>query len=394
MRPTETETEYIYRICSEKDRIGSWIEVASLLNTNLGYDYSESKYRKDYSSFQRARTSIDEMSSDTPYLDEIRRQKEELQKERVKLQTEKLEYAQMLRETARDEMIADKIVDAIERITPIDYVKPIIRRADQFDTSWVLAFGDEHYGAEFELLGLNGELINKYSPEIFEYRMWSMLDNVAKIVEKENIGTLNVFSLGDFTDGVIRVGQLTKLKYGVVDSTVRYMEFMSNILNELTRFCRVNFHMTDGNHSEIRMFNQQKGAFKDENMGKIVRAYIKARLENNDRFTLVENPSGYIYTTLSGYNVMGVHGEAKDMVREIKDLSNMYGVSIDYLFAGHLHHFEESSCGIYKGVERVPSIVGTCPFSVQLRKVSNPGSIMCAFQEGKGKICEYHINLV
>ena len=35
----------------------------------------------------------------------------------------------------------------------------------------MLVFGDEHYGAEFELKGLFGEIINSYSPEIFEKRM-------------------------------------------------------------------------------------------------------------------------------------------------------------------------------------------------------------------------------
>ena len=31
----ESETEYIYRICSNKDEIGSWIDVAQLLNVEL-----------------------------------------------------------------------------------------------------------------------------------------------------------------------------------------------------------------------------------------------------------------------------------------------------------------------------------------------------------------------
>lgn len=52
-RSDETEDEYIYRICSVKDDIGSWNEVSDILNDALGYDYDESRYRKMYQSFMR-----------------------------------------------------------------------------------------------------------------------------------------------------------------------------------------------------------------------------------------------------------------------------------------------------------------------------------------------------
>ena len=42
----ETNEEVIYRICNDKDQIGSWQEVANILNELLGFEYTESKYRK------------------------------------------------------------------------------------------------------------------------------------------------------------------------------------------------------------------------------------------------------------------------------------------------------------------------------------------------------------
>ena len=48
------------------------------------------------------------------------------------------------------------------------------------------------------------------------------------IVQKENIDTLNAFSMGDFHDGIIRISQLMKLRYGVVDGTIKYADFISN----------------------------------------------------------------------------------------------------------------------------------------------------------------------
>lgn len=39
----ESEYAYIYRIGNIKEQIGSWQDVADLLNYQLGYQYTESK---------------------------------------------------------------------------------------------------------------------------------------------------------------------------------------------------------------------------------------------------------------------------------------------------------------------------------------------------------------
>ena len=49
----ETPEELIYRVCSDKDSIGSWNDVAIILNTLLNQDYGESTYRKKFQSFNK-----------------------------------------------------------------------------------------------------------------------------------------------------------------------------------------------------------------------------------------------------------------------------------------------------------------------------------------------------
>ena len=388
----ETETEYIYRICCNKDEVGSWVDVAEILNRELGYDYTECKYRKDFASFQKIFDANKGKLVGDGYEKSIREQIDELKKERAKLQTEKLEYNKWLRENARDELIVEKLIDAVKQLQPIE-VPTHVSHLNDVGKDWLLCFGDEHYGAEFEIKGLFGETLNKYNPEVFEQRMWKLLDCTIDIIQREDIGILNVFSLGDFADGVLRVGQLMKLRYGVVDATVKYMEFISRWLSELTRFCYVRFFMVDGNHTELRMFNQPKGAFKDENMGKIVASYIKARLEGNNNFEFVETTNDCIFANVAGYNIVGIHGEAKDMERAIKDLSTLYDTRIDYLVGGHLHHGEFKSTGVDKGIIRVPSIVGVDDFAMSLNRINAPGAVLLGFEEGHGKTIEYDIDL-
>lgn len=324
----------------------------------------------------------------------------ELQKERKKIQTEKLELEKMVREIGRDELIFEKIQEAIVH-TPDMVFPAVLYSTVNNDLSvdyrcgreGVLVFGDEHYGAEFEIRGLRGEIINAYSPEIAEERMTKLLNETIDIIKKENLSVIHVLNMGDFTDGILRVGQLKKLQLGVVDSTVRYMEFLSQWLNTLSHVVKVKFQMVHGNHSELRMLGQQKGAFKDENMGKIVAAYIKMRLDGNPNFEFITNPSGLIFDSIAGYNVLGIHGEVKNMGQALRDFSAMYATDIDYLLAGHLHHAESCGVGYRKSVIRVPSIVGTDEYAMSLNAVSDPGATFMIFEEGVGKRIEYSIYL-
>ena len=397
-RTGESEREFIYRVCGDKDLIGTWNEVADILNEVLGLEHDESCYRRMYKrgneqgdvqgDVGRSIRQVSTPAHATYQSTELR----EIAKERRKLRDEKNEYQRWLRSEARDEAIVEQIVSAVQSIEPVripDYQPLHCGR----DGEYVLMIGDEHYGAEFTIKGLKGEIINEYSPEIFEKRMWTLLDRITELVDEEEIDTLRVFFLGDELDGVLRPGQLMKLRYGVVDATVKYMEFMSAWLNELTRIVNVRLYMTDGNHTELRFFNQKNGAFEHENMGKIIRAYWKARLAENDRFEIIENESGLIYTNVAGYNVLGVHGEMKNLEEGIKDLQNTYRQDVDYLVCGHLHHGSYETTGLFRGVMRVPSIMGTDSFAMKLRRSSQPAATMVKFEEKRGKTVEWSIPL-
>lgn len=315
----------------------------------------------------------------------------ELQKERYKVQTEKLEFNRWLRENARDELIVEHICNAVEKLEPLSIPNPI--HTDPADREGVLLFGDEHYGTEFEIRGLRDEVINSYSPEIFESRMWSLLEQTVSITQKECFSKIRVFSMGDFEDGLLRVKQLMQLRYGVVEGTVRYADFISNWLNELSKYVEVEFQTTSGNHTELRMLGQPKGTFTKENMSLVVEAMITMRLANNPNFTFTKNPTGYIFADILGYKLLGIHGEVKSMEQAIKDFSHMYRVQLDFLIAGHKHHARSETVGINQEVINVPSIIGVDDYSLSIHKTSNAGATFLVFEKDKGKTVEYSIKL-
>ena len=393
----ESELQYIWRLCSAKDSSTldmTWSELASVLNKELRADdeeWTESAYRKKY---QQAKTFYEEvfskMESDT-YNNELMVQKRELEKAKVKLQTEKLEYNRWLREEARDELITEKICNAITSLIPMDiptYIEP-----KHNSRGFALVYGDEHYGIEYELKGLFGEILNSYSPEEFEKRMWDLFNQTVEIIQKEKIDTLHVFNMGDYMDGILRASQLMKLRYGVVDGTIKYADFISNWLNELTKYVRVSYQSTNGNHSELRMLGQPKGTFTEDNMGKVISEFIKTRLKDNPNFTYIENPTGFIYAQIACNTVMGIHGEVKNMKTAIDEFSRIYNVPIQYLLAGHLHHNKSEEVGMDAEVINVGSIIGVDSYSLSLRKTSNASAKLLVFEQTKGKVCEYTLKL-
>ena len=395
----ETENQTLWRIGNAKASgiLGdiTWPEVAEFMNKTYREDetqyYDSSAYRKRYKNFADA---YEELFSKDNFTDEqlvdLEEKKRELLKEKTKIQTEKLEYNRWLREEARDELIAEKIVAAVRELPPLEIPTPILGRSG-YSESAVLCFGDEHYGTEFTIYGLHGEIINQYSPEIFEERMYKLLNQTIYIIQKEELKTLYVFNLGDFSDGVLRYSQLMKLRYGVVEGTVRYANFIANWLNELSKYVRVKFQMTFGNHTELRMLGAPKGTFKDENTGMFVREIIKTRLEDNPNFQMTINPTGLIFESIEGFNVLAIHGEVKNMENAIKDFSNTYHTDIHILIGGHMHHYKAETVGVNRDVINVPSIIGIDDYSISLNKTSNPGASLFIVTGGQGVTLDYKI---
>lgn len=402
----ETESQTLWRLGNEKSAglYGdiTWVEVAAFLNKEFRdseEDYFDSSaYRKRYRNYLDAYEQIFSMENFTESrISDMEMQRRDLEKERQKLRTEKLEYNKWLREEARDELICERICAAIKELPPLDIpdiLPAYIEGREYGNREGCLLIADPHYGVDLKITGLFGETLNEYSPEIFESRMWDLLTQVVDICEKEGFTSLNVYDLGDEVDGLLRVSQLFKLRYGVIESTVRYGRFITTWLNELSKKVYVKYQMVkDSNHCQLRMLGQPKNTFKDENMSYIITDKIMDRLSDNPNFEFIQNPTGYIFDHVAGYNVFGCHGETKSMEHAIKDFSRTYKVDIDFMVGGHKHHQNSTNVGIQSDVISAPSIIGVDDYALSLNKTSDPGATLFVLEEDKGKVMEYNIKL-
>lgn len=393
-KENESDEELIYRVCSEKDVIGSWQDVANVLNNLLNTEYTESKFRKQFQSFNKMlQANEHKILDDDNYLNELRNQKRELEKERIKLQTEKLEYNRWLREDSRDDLIEEHIVQAIKENlnkTPqpkdIPYNNISVRGGQ-------LNFADCHFGKDYKIYGLFNEIINEYSPEIFYQRMEKLYNDVIFMVKENNLSVLHINNLGDEVDGFLRNSQLWILRYGAIESAVLFGNYIGHWLKKLSNEVNIVYNYTMGNHDEFRLLDGRKDQHKEDNASLITSNCIKLINEGNPNFEIRENKTGLIYDTIVGFNFLGIHGEVKDLKNALKEYENIYNVKIDYLLAGHKHFNEYSNCGVRKGVIGVSSIVGSDDFSMTLRKTADASASFIIYEEGKGKVKDYTIVL-
>lgn len=317
----------------------------------------------------------------------------QLKKERYKLQTEKLELNRWLRENARDELIVEHICQAVAELEPLDIPAPIYK--SHGNREYLCCFGDCHYGVEFELKDLFGNIINSYSPEIFKFRMQDMLEQIIEIVQERGITELNLWDLGDSIQGILRLdSQLMKLRYGIVDASIRYADFISHWINSLSQYVRIKFQMViDSNHNQLRICNAPKNAFKEENMSKVIISFVKERLKHNTNVEIIENPTGMNYSELVGFRILGIHGEVKNLSESLNKFSMTYKHPLDYIIGAHCHHFTNAEIGRRSESIQIRSVIGVDPYGLSLNKTSDAGASLFVFENGKGLVCEHKLVL-
>lgn len=394
--PNETIKQYKIRLFENMSIYNlTTNDIAKLINNETGDNFGESAYRKWYRPYKEGyEDALKKISTDNnnTEINELLKARNDIYKERCKLQREKTEYNAWRRQDALEERFVEKIIDSIKENAVHD--APIRRIETKNNTRYgLLSFADCHFGKDFIIYGLNNEIINQYNPEIFYQRMEELYNKTLDIVKKEGLDTIKIFSLGDTLDGFIRHSQIWTLRYGVVDSSIMYAKYISKWLKRLSNDVKIEYHQTHGNHCELRLLDGKKNEHLNDNIEKFVKAIIEIENQDNPNFTIVENKTGLIYTNIADYNILGIHGEVKDLNDAIKDFSDFYNVKIDYIIAGHKHHATFANCGARKGCIGVGSIMGVDNFAETIKKKADATATFTIFEENYGRTIDYTIVL-
>lgn len=358
-----------------------WAEIV------LGPDYRDvysSEYlrraSKIFSIFLGNAEGQEDDSSDCG-LQELLDVKEQIIKERKKLQAVNSQAQEYYRTLGRSELLVEQLKESIAALEPVK-VQRIIH-TNPTEKVGLLVVADAHYDSNYTVSGLFGETVNTYNRDIFKTRMWGLL---AKIdADDLDIDKLKIVFNGDSLEGLLRMSSLTKLRQPVVKSTIEFAEFVSQWIVEVHNRLGVSIDIAfvPGNHTVCRYLSQ-KPEFPEENLEYIIHAFVKMRLEGCVDIK-VEPYDDVYFTTVFNENLLFAHGETRDLESLMKYFEDLYNVTIDACYGAHFHSEASKSVGVgnvgSKRVIRVPSICGTDPYARSIQKNNRAGAYFACFDE-------------
>lgn len=334
---------------------------------------------------QNLENDIIEQIDDKDKVSEIKKAMEELKAERLKIQTANLEYNANARADARSELLNEQIIQAVNRLKPIQ-IKHIVHKPYNQGKTGLLCISDLHAGSTYEIKGMYNEVVNSYNFEVMQDRLWKLISLVeADYIEYDNI---IVGICGDLFENVLRMTSLTKLKEPVIDTVIKTSEFLCQWVGELQNRLETNVRvvMVGGNHDTCS-FLGAKPRFEEENLTKLVTKFMQIRFENNP-YVIIDPFTDVAVINIQDVSVMIEHGEDSNLQTTLEYFSNLYNIDIDEVISGHLHRPESKAVGITelgdKMIYRVGSICGCDMYSKRLRKAARPSAYFALYEKGLG----------
>ena len=328
--------------------------------------YSSENLRKGYYLLDKIVDKIDDdvAITDNELIRELENRKEEIQKERYKLQITKLEYNRAIKKESAYELFLENILSTKERLIP-----PKISRVyrEENDKCYVVGISDIHYGAKFESVN------NSYSREECKRRFDVLFSELEKYIVKNDICNLKILNTSDTIQGILRLTDLQINDIPVVECVIEISRLLAEFLNELSAFCEIEYyHVPNANHSQTRPLNSKASEIATEDLEKIIVSYISDLLGNNNNVKVISDiHKDYIDFKIFDFECCAMHGhQIKNYNTSLKDLSNQHRKFYSYIFLGHTHSANEVIVGEEENhnleVITIPSFIGSDPYSDSL----------------------------
>lgn len=381
----ESDEELIYRVCQDKEILGTWQTVADILNELLNAEYTESKYRKQYQAFQKMFDSKkDVIFDDRKYLAELKLQQQELKKEKQKLSDERVELNRVIREQARRESYEDLIKRVItESVEPIEM---------NFDTAWtyvsdsdILAhITDIHTGIEID------EYKNKFNQDILKERLERYIHRIIEI--RRIHGSQNCYIVvSEVLSGLIHNNLRLQNNMDLIEQFKYISELLSECFVKLSEeFSEVYVYTVMGNHSRISP--KKEDSLQGENMDILLPFYLKAKLQNIKNIHIEDNEiqKDAALFSVRGNTVLAVHGDKDNPSTVVQNWTMMY-TRPQIVLLGHRH--TNGITTVYDSkVIQSGCISGTDEYALSLRKTNKPEQYVNVVDEN-GLVCSYDVRL-
>lgn len=338
----ENDEQYIWRLGRYKDSgllDMSWDDIADVINRELGVEGSplaEASYRKPYQQAKRFYDAgVFSESADDEYLAELRNERHELEKEKVKIRDERTELRRVLREQARKESFKEQVVRAISECD----VMPLGHDDNMVDGQWDVVDGNDMVATFFDVhAGMRiDNFFNKFDQDVLRDRINRYLDKILEIQYRHGSENIHVI-LSELVSGNIHPTIRIENNQNLLEQFLMIVSYIADFLEVLSyRFNNVYVYCAPGNHS--RMTANKEESLRGENMDILAMPYLEAKMQNFDNVHFIGNDVDDMIAMFDvrGNKVFAIHGDRANMDNVAERLTMYVGVRPDIIYMGHMH---------------------------------------------------------
>ena len=269
------------------------------------------------------------------YLGQLRKEKEEIRKEKQKLFDERAALNKVLREQSRNESMYEicrrAIADNVE--TKFDYIP---RNTEDGDCDLIIHLTDVHCGVNIS------SRFNTFNSEILEERLKKYLDEIIEIGNTHKAQNAYVILGGDMIQGIIHTNARIEAKENVVEQIMVVSDLISKFVYQLSKYFNyVEIHTTAGNHS--RATENKEHTTYGENFDLLVPFTCKKSLQNVKNICFCDNVLGYDIASFEvrGHMIYATHGDKDtpaNVVYHMTNFARKAGLPLpDICYLGHRH---------------------------------------------------------
>lgn len=368
----ESYISYAKRVIKAKEEnLVSYSEMGDLL---LGEDnnYSRDNIRKFYYIAKKMFDKIDDsvVVTDEDVLKEIEQAKEELFKERVRLQDKKREYNKTLREDARFERLIEVLKENVVPIKGLEF-SPI--NFQNYCKTATLLLSDLHIGLEVD------NQVNFFNKNVAIDRLKQVVEKTIEIGIKNDVKKLNIDLCGDLISGIINISHRVEQEEDIITQITSCSEILSTVIMELDVYFDVVVHGVIGNHS--RAFASKKEGLPRENFERLIFEYIKIKCPSIE---FVDGRySDYLVYDVNDETVVISHGDKDSLSNATTHFTNVLGYKPNHILLGHIHHTNlKDDCNTNIIVNG--SLIGADDYAISLRRNTKPSQTLIIFGEDLG----------
>ena len=337
----ETIESYIWRLGQAKDNgsfIGSWDDITELINDSFPDAEtfgSSSSYRRAYQGAKRFfEAGIFDDLSQNKYIDDIKKAKIDLEKEKVMVRDERNEYRKDIREQARRDYYKSQLADAVANAVTIPLEYDEHKQFDgviKSDNDLLISLTDLHAGLEIN------SFFNNFDENVLKKRINQYLDKIFEVFVRHCSQSAYVV-IGEVCSGIIHNSLRIENNMNLVEQFLMVVDYISEFIAELSyRFEDVHVYVTPGNHSRITPKKEE--SLRGENMDFLIIPYLSAKLQNfsNAHFHTNSVDEYTAWFNIRNTKVASVHGDRDDINSVVQRLTMYFSIKPDIVLMGHKH---------------------------------------------------------